>query len=288
MSEDRDRLVIERLDSTNWPTWKVLVRNYLKARRLWKLCTGDLAAPVRGQAETDADFLAREEDYEVNCAKVLSTLGQAISTQYLYLVTAQSVVSPKDAWDALLEHFEHPSLSNKLALTCQLFGFQMKSGSTMQAHLKELSDLVERLAALGSPVDEQYQVALLLQSLPTAYEPLRAAYMAKGAVQMSELHEALITQEARFVEQDGGSEMDSGERALFGRSSGNCRYTGCYRCGSMDHCLRYCPKRGESSSRGASRGKRNQHRNRRDDAAEAGHFSGFAKMCEGEEEYHVF
>ncbi|MCP4543927.1 MAG: hypothetical protein GY832_42980 [Chloroflexi bacterium] len=108
----------------------------------------------------------------MNCAKVLSTLGQAISTQYLYLVTAQSVVTPKDAWDALLEHFECPSLSNKLALTCQLFGFQMWTGCTMQAHLKVLSDLVERLAALEAPVDEQYQVALLLRSLPMEYEPL--------------------------------------------------------------------------------------------------------------------
>ncbi len=156
----------------------------------------------------------------------------------------------------------------------------------MQAHLKELSDLVERLAVLGAPIDEQYQVALLLRSLPMEYEPLRAAYMAKGVVQMLELREALIMQEARFVEQGGGdrgSESDS-ERALFGRSSGNCRFGGCYNCGSMDHFKRDCP----STSRGAPH-KRNQNRGRRDQA-EVGrhHFSGFAKTGDDEEKHHVF
>ncbi len=135
-------------------------------------------------------------------------LGQAISTQYLYLVTTQSITTPKDAWDALLEHFEHPSLSNKLGLTSQLLGFRMRSGNMMQVHLKELSDLAEWSAVLGAPVDERYQVALLLCSLPLEYELLRAVYMPKGTVQMLELHEVLVTQEAHFMEQDNhGSEM---------------------------------------------------------------------------------
>ncbi len=83
-------------------------------------------------------------------------LWQAISMQYLYMVTAQSVMMPKGAWDTLLEHFEHLSLLNKLALTCQLFGFQMQSSITMQVHLKELSKLIKWLAALGAPIDKQY------------------------------------------------------------------------------------------------------------------------------------
>ncbi|MCP4543928.1 MAG: hypothetical protein GY832_42985, partial [Chloroflexi bacterium] len=80
---------------------------------------------------------------------------------------------------------------------------------------------------------------------------------------MPELREALITQEARFVEQGGGdrgSESDS-ERALFGRSSGNRRFGGCYNCGSMDHYKRDCPK----TSRGAPL-KRNQNRGSGDQA----------------------
>ncbi len=58
---------------------------------------------------------------------------------------------------------------------------------------------------------EQYQVALLLHSLPMEYEQLRAAYMVKCMVQTSELHKALVMQEVHFVEQGGdrGSKTDS-------------------------------------------------------------------------------
>ncbi len=152
-------------------------------------------------------------------------------------------------------------------------------------HLKELSNLIEWLAVLGAPIDEQYQVALLLRSLPMEYELLRAAYMAKGVVQMPELHEVLITQEAHFVEQgcgDCGSESDN-ERALFGHSSVNCRFSGCYNCGLMDHYQRDCPV----TSRGASH-KRNQNQGRRDQVEVGQNFSGFAKTCDDEEEHYVF
>ncbi len=57
--------------------------------------------------------------------------------------------------------------------------------------------------------------------------------MAKGVVQILELHEALVMQEARFVEQDDhGSETDS-EQALVGRSSGSRSFSRCYECGSL-------------------------------------------------------
>ena len=147
-----DRLPnIDKLNGGNWPIWKMQLNNYLIARKLWTLCDGVVAAPVRAIAELEPDFVERQEAYTVKNARVMSILGQTISTQFLYLIAAHDITTPHQAWTALLGHFERPSLSNKMALKCQLFGFKMVSGQSMDDHIKGLNDLVERLAALNAP-----------------------------------------------------------------------------------------------------------------------------------------
>ncbi len=145
------------------------------------------------------------EDFEVKGARMMWILCQTVSMQYLYLVTSQTVTTPKEAWDALVGQFERPSLSNKLSLKSQLFGLFKHPNHSLEEHLKVLTDLVERLAALGSPVEEQDQVVILLRSLPDEFEALSEAYMAKGDVRMPELREVLLSHEARHaVKINGG------------------------------------------------------------------------------------
>ncbi len=118
-----------------------------------------------------------------------------MANEYMYLIAAQNITTPKQAWDVLIGQFERPSLSNKLSLKSQLFGLKMRPGQSMDDILRGLSALVKRPAALGAPV-EQDHVVILLRSLPIGYKSLTTAYMAKGEVQMAELREALISHEA--------------------------------------------------------------------------------------------
>ncbi len=85
---------------------------------------------------------------------MMSILCQTVSMQYLYLVTSQTIMTPKEAWDALIGQFELPSLSNKLSLKSQLFGLFKRPDHSLEEHLKVLTELIEHLAALGSPVEE--------------------------------------------------------------------------------------------------------------------------------------
>ncbi len=117
--------------------------------------------------------------------------------EHMYLIASREVTKLQLAWTALREHFECPSLSDKMTLKAQLFRFQMKPGNSIQVHLKELNELVEKLAALDAPVSEQDQVTLLPNSLPSSFEGLVTAYIAKGEVCMAELLEALINHESR-------------------------------------------------------------------------------------------
>ena len=81
-----------------------------------------------------------------------------ISSSQLYLIT--SVEQPKDAWDALRNHFER-TLANKLMLKKQYFQTEMKEGTSVEAHLKGTKELTDKLEAIGAPISEEDQVITL-------------------------------------------------------------------------------------------------------------------------------
>ncbi len=166
------------------------------------MCDGSEAAPIQEQNETNGAFATRDKAHKVKKAHVMSILGQTISTQFMYLIFSLEVTNPREAWLMLCGQFECASLSNKLVQKSQLFCFQMQPGNSMQVHLRELNELVEHLAALNAPVNEQDQVVLLLHSLPTSFKGLVMAYLAKGEVRMAELREALFNHEVRLDHDD--------------------------------------------------------------------------------------
>ena len=49
---------------------------------------------------------------------------------------------------------------------------EMKDGTSIENHMKEMKELADRLAALGAAVSEEDQVVTLLGSLPPSYHTL--------------------------------------------------------------------------------------------------------------------
>ena len=70
---------------------------------------------------------------------MFSSIVMAVSTPQLYLVT--SCQEPKEAWEALRNHFECETLANKLFLKKQYFRTEMKEGTSMENHLKHMKEI---------------------------------------------------------------------------------------------------------------------------------------------------
>ena len=68
--------------------------------------------------------------------RAFSTIVMAIYMPQLYLVTSYD--QPKDAWDALRNHFERETSANKLFLKKKYLRAQMKEGTSIEAHLKDM------------------------------------------------------------------------------------------------------------------------------------------------------
>ena len=130
------------------------------------LCTGDEVEPVEPADGADAEYAQRLARYQVKVARVKSILLQTASTGQIRVFAQQHLNSPKEMWDELVNTFERPSLSNKLQLQTRLLDLKMESGTTVDEYFKNLQDLTERLAALGAPIEPDFQVALVLRGLP--------------------------------------------------------------------------------------------------------------------------
>ena len=103
-----EKWTIDKLDSSNWITWKFQMRHLLTVKGLWKYVDG---SETLGEDATEAVRTKFREESQ----KTISTIVMAISTPQLYLVTSCSE-EPKDIWDTLRKHFEHETLANKLFL----------------------------------------------------------------------------------------------------------------------------------------------------------------------------
>ena len=159
---------IEKLNGSNWNTWKFQMKHLLTAKGLWSLIDGSEVLASEASAAAEALFQSRSRLH-----KAFSTIVLAIDSAQLYLVT--SCEDPKQAWNALKNHFERETLANKLLLKKQYFRSEMKEGTSVDQHLKHMKDITDKLAAIGAPVSEEDQVVTLLGSLPRRFATLVTA-----------------------------------------------------------------------------------------------------------------
>ena len=89
-----DKLAVDKLDGSNWITWKFQLKHFLRARGLWKYVDGSAVLAEGATAEQRAK-------YESESQKAFSFIAMSVSTTQLYLIT--SCEEPKEALDALKE-----------------------------------------------------------------------------------------------------------------------------------------------------------------------------------------
>lgn len=190
--------VIDKLDGANWMIWKFQMKHLLLAKGLWGV--------VDGTEEPTEDAAACAE-FQKKSQKAFSTVVLAISTSQLYLVTLYE--QPREAWDALCNHFEGDMLANKLFLKKQYFRTEMKEGISIEKHLKHMKELTDRLAAIGAPSSEEDQVVTLLGSLPKSYStPVTALEARVDGISLNYGQQALVHEEQKMCGQGHSSNPD--------------------------------------------------------------------------------
>ena len=199
------------------------MKHLLMAKGLWSLLDGSEVVASEVSVAAVALFHSRLH-------KAFSTIVLAIDSFQLYLVT--SCEEPKQAWNALKNHFERETLANKLLLKNQYFRSEMKEGTSVDKHLKRMKDITDKLAAIGAPISEEDQVVTLLGSLPRSFATLVTAIETRmDDVSLDYVQQALVQEEMKQSELSG--QLSGAESALAGAFKRNMPRDACYGCGNV-------------------------------------------------------
>ena len=90
-----DKWSIDKLNSSNWTTWKFQMKHLLLAKGLWEIITGEEVLAACASDQQAADFKKRSR-------KAFSTIVMSIDSLLIYLITSQE--QPTAAWKALCGH----------------------------------------------------------------------------------------------------------------------------------------------------------------------------------------
>ena len=186
-----DKWSIDKLDSSNWMMWKFQIKHLLLAKDLWGVVDGTETLQENASAQQRTDFNKKSQKAFSTRVNIMS-----INSSQLYLIT--SCEEPARAWTALRNYFERDMLVNKLMLKKHYFRMEMKDGTSIEAHIKSMKELTDRLAAINAPIAEEDQVVTLLGSLPPGYSTLVTALEARDAIRLSYVQQSLIREEQRL------------------------------------------------------------------------------------------
>ena len=227
-----ERWSVQKLDGSNWMTWKFQMRHMLLDRELWGF--------VEGSEVLDADASeGRQAMFKRSSQKALTAIIMAMASTQIYIV--QSCETPDDAWRKLQGHFEKGTLASKLHLRKRYFRMEMTEGTMVEKHLREMKELTDRLAAIGSPIAEEDQVMTLLGSLPSSFSPLVTTLGAQlDKVTWADVEHALRDEQCRKEKFQTG--MDTALVGVQGKPHNVKKALKCFLCGQKGHFKWDCSK----------------------------------------------
>ena len=224
--------VIVPLKGANYSTWQVQCRMALVRDGLWGIVNGTETEPTDG-GDLRSKFLTRRD-------RALATIVLAVDPSLLYLIGDPE--DPVVVWKKLQNQFQKKTWANKLALRRRLHSLQLRSGESVQAHVKSMTELFTELAIVGDAIEENDRVVYLLASLPDSFSTLVTALESNEDVpKMEVVTERLLHFERKQKEKSGSDSSD--ERAMVMKRQFKGTRPQCHYCKKYGHVLKNCFER---------------------------------------------
>ena len=164
-----DLTKIEKLNGSNYKSWKYNIKLVLMGRGLWSIAFGSEKAPVIAEADkAKAESLKLINDWNLRSDKAYSLIALSISKSLQVHISATT--DAHEAWKILQKHFEVVSVSQIVRLNRRFFAAQMKEGDDLQAFITEMMTVAQELRELNEDISMKKFATVILGSLPPSYD----------------------------------------------------------------------------------------------------------------------
>ena len=225
------RTSIIPLNGKNYPTWKVQCRMALMRDGVWRIVSKTEESPSADEPDVLAKFVARKD-------RALATIVLSVDLSLLYFIGGPQ--DPAIVWEKLANQFQKKTWADKLALRRKLYSLRLRDGDSIQKHIKDMTEIFNKLTAIDDPITEEDRVVHLLASLPESYDILVTALEASVEVPKMEIVTERLLHEERKIKEKHGSETSDGMKAMFVNRQSKGKGPKCYQCGKFGHIKRIC------------------------------------------------
>jgi hypothetical protein len=203
------RTTFFKLQLRNWSRTiskcgKFRIMNFLMGKGYWEFITGDDTEPLFPKNPTQQQIQANKTWHE-KTRKVLYWLSVNVSDSMI--VHIQDAKSPKQAWDTLVKMYSTNTQAHKMQFKQKLHNLQ-KNKMNISDYSTKVKNLVDALASIRAPVDDENLVAVTLNGLGKDYSQFCTSIAVRETFpDFQNLITLLISEEMRVVgtSSNGGS-----------------------------------------------------------------------------------
>ena len=238
MESERDELRVPKFrgsEHEDFELWSLRLSSVLESK--------DLAGVVYDASEVPEDATAEEKAvYQRKLRKARAIIITSLGDKPLRVV--QSVEHPKEMVQKLIERYAASTTANKIAVMTSLIHTRYDGVKDMGEYISEMESLFNKLAAMGSSVDSDMQVAILLVSL-SSEESLSSTVSAIKTMDVDKATWEYVTgrliEEVRSQKLAGSAEvMASSTKAAAIRQRKHISDLRCFKCNKKGHIARNC------------------------------------------------
>uniref|UniRef100_A0A2N9ET27 Uncharacterized protein n=1 Tax=Fagus sylvatica TaxID=28930 RepID=A0A2N9ET27_FAGSY len=195
-------LMSVKLDSTNFIVWKHQLSSILKAYSMIDFVNGTVPSPTQFLTNAEGALTtAVNLEFQLWNTKdqaLLTLINSTLSPSVLSMVVGHN--SAQGVWKTLEHRFISTSRANLLNLKIKLHNLK-KSSESISSYLQKVKNTRDKLNAVGTLIDNEELLHIILKRLPREYGPFCSAIRTRNEpVTFEEIMVLLQTEEHSISE----------------------------------------------------------------------------------------